>query len=132
MVTGKPNDFVGESQVRIAFVFINQYGNQLFLDDIEFFLTSDSNLPRPEENAFLLYPNPVGGNQIKTTFNLADNDNVNISIYDSRGSVVYQKWFTNTLNQTYTFEIPGLVNGIYYVRVRSQQLNETKKLIVTQ
>ncbi len=47
--------YAGESSVRIAFVFVNANGNNIYLDNIEFFV---SETPIIVSNSMSVYPNP--------------------------------------------------------------------------
>lgn len=122
--------YAGNDQVRIAFVFENQYGNNLYLDDIEFFLTNNENLPVPETNTFIMYPNPVVNYNFNTSFNLFDKEDIHLAVFDAKGSLVYEKNLPGTLNQTYTLELPQLNNGLYFVKATGNQLNDVQRLLI--
>ncbi|MCG8320939.1 MAG: choice-of-anchor J domain-containing protein [Cytophagales bacterium] len=124
------NAYAGNDAVRVAFVFENQFGNNLYLDDIEFFLTSDENLPVPETNTFILYPNPIVTNTFNTSFNLSDKEDIRLAIVDTKGKVVYEKILESTLNQTYTLELPQLRNGVYFVKATGRGLSEVQRLLI--
>ena len=46
---------LGEGSVRIAFVFVNGNGNNIYLDNVEFFV---SGTPIIVSNSMSVYPNP--------------------------------------------------------------------------
>ncbi len=123
------NQFTGLDNVRVAFAFENAFGNNLYLDDIEFFQTADVDLFRPQENTFILFPNPTDS-EFKLTFNLAEKEDVQISIYDVRGALIYQGMFKKTLNHTYEFDIPSLRNGIYLIKAVGESMNQVKRIFV--
>ena len=122
--------YAGDDQVRVAFVFENEFGNNFYLDDIEFFLTNNENLPVPETNTFIMYPNPVVSNNFNTSFNLSDKEDILLAVFDAKGLVVYEKLLQNTLNQTYTLELPQLTNGVYFVKASGSQLNDVQRLLI--
>ena len=122
--------YAGNDAVRVAIVFENQFGNNLYLDDIQFFVTSDESLPVPETNTFILYPNPIVASTFNTSFNLADKEDVHLAVIDAKGLVIYERNLRNTLNQTYTLELPQLANGVYFVKARGRQLNEVQRLLI--
>ncbi|MDN5211139.1 choice-of-anchor J domain-containing protein [Fulvivirgaceae bacterium BMA12] len=124
------DSYAGYEQVRLAFVFENQFGNNLYIDDIEFFLTSDRDFPVPETNSFVIYPNPVINDNFNASFNLANKEDIHLAIFDSKGQVVYERNLEKTLNQTYTLELPQLINGVYFVKTAGTSLNDVQKLLI--
>ena len=122
--------YAGSNEVRVAFVFENQFGNNLYLDDIEFFLTNNEDLPVPETNTFIMYPNPIVTSSFNTSFNLSDKEDIHLAVFDAKGLVVYEKILQRTLNQTYTLDLPQLTNGVYFVKATGSQLNEVQRLLV--
>ncbi len=124
------NSYAGREQVRITFLFKNRYGNNFYLDDIEFFLTSNENIPVPETNSVIVYPNPLIGESFNVTFNLEQNEDILIALIDSQGRSVFRKTMPNTLNQTYTFEVPNLNDGIYILKAIGDTFNDHRRIIL--
>jgi hypothetical protein len=121
--------FAGEENLRIAFVANNGYGNNIFIDDIEFFVSADPEPVQGPEDNFILYPNPASEN-IKATFNLAQREDVFISLYDNIGRLMFKSEFPNTLNQSYDFDLTGITSGVYLLRIQGNRFNYTKRIIV--
>lgn len=110
------SSFVGEEQLRIAFEITNGNGNNIFLDDIEFFVSNDPN-PVRVNNEVTLYPNPSFRSKFQLTFNLTDKTDVRVSIFNTIGKEITTSSFQSTLNQTYDFDITGNPSGIYLVKI---------------
>ena len=111
----------GQSQVRIAFVFVNGNGNNIYLDNIEFFV---SETPIVVANSMEVYPNPFllstqNQNPLSVTFSLPEKGPVLIEVIDMVGRVLINETPQNVLNQTYTISAPDLPVGIYIVRAKS-------------
>ncbi len=121
--------YAGEPEVRIAFVFENQFGNNLYLDDIEFYLTNNLDFPIPALNSVIMFPNPSTESFVNLTFNLAQKADINVVITSSQGKLVYEKLLTNTLNQTYSLEFPQLSDGLYFMKIVGGGVDQTKKLL---
>lgn len=121
--------YLGEPNVQLVFIGVNDYGNNLYLDDIEFFVTEYDSL-QPDENNFSIEPNPVQNNQLQVEFNLQDNDDITIAIYSSRGQLLGEYAFPNTLNQTYSIDMSSAPTGVYVLRAVSSTLNEAKQFII--
>jgi len=131
-------EFAGEENVRLAFEVSNAYGNNLYLDDIEFFVsaTQEPVAQILEENNYRVFPNPYTARTsvesdglLKIAFNLRERDQVNIFLIDTQGKLVSELNFPNTLNQTYQLDLQALPTGMYIVKVVSSTINSTNKLL---
>lgn len=132
------SSFAGQPGLRVAFVAISDGGNDIFVDQIEFF---ESNLPPagriPEMNTVYVAPNPAtignvaGGNESpRLVFNLEEREDVQVLIYDARGSLKLEKVLPNVLNQAYYLETYGWTPGVYVIRAQSKSLQETLRLVL--
>jgi hypothetical protein len=127
------SDFAGEQQVRIAFVATNKNGNNIFLDNIEFFTTDDPELLDIETLYSIMgYDvSDVKRSELKVIFNLPERQTVEYSIVDTMGRMFAQGSFENVLNQTWPLdeehELPG---GMYVVRLRIGEQNFAKRIII--
>ncbi len=123
--------FAGQENVRVAFATANGFGNNLFLDDIEFFVSDDPDPVTPEEEKLVVYPNPAGTDGlVYLTFNLLEKEEVNVQIFNMQGKVMENHIFPNTLNQTYTVDFSTQPGGIYALRILSPSLNPIKRVII--
>lgn len=123
------SEYAGETGIRIAFENINGFGNNVYIDDIEFFV---SNNPEPTtigSNLFQIYPNPAEDHAY-ITFDLASREDVYITMFDPMGRQVTHELFPNTLNQTYTFQLAGLATGIYFVKITGSSIHEIRRVMV--
>ena len=121
------NNWVGQTEVRIAFESYNEYGNPMFIDNVSIsqYLGEIENV---EENEISVYPNPSTG-----VFHilLPENHNFNSSrLYNQFGQVILQKSINTEITN---FEIKlnqDFPKGIYYLKVEGKESSTTKKLIV--
>lgn len=123
------NDYLGEPNVQLVFIGVNDHGNNLFIDDIEFFVTEYDSL-RPPESSFSIEPNPVENNRVNVEFNLPTKDEVTVVIYSTQGTRVGEYVFPNTLNQTYSIDMSGRPSGVYVLRVIGQAASGGKQFIL--
>lgn len=107
------NSLTGKEQLRFAFVAKANHGNNLYIDNIEFFI-NDNPFPISINNAYSVYG---GGNELKLTFNLTEKQTVFLKIYDIQGRVLVDTTLPDVLNQTYSFDLGIQGSGIYIVRV---------------
>ncbi|MTI21532.1 T9SS type A sorting domain-containing protein [Fulvivirga sp. RKSG066] len=120
------SEFIGEENVRIAFVSTSNNGNNIYLDNIQVFTTETDNLI---QNA--LYPNPSLDGVIKLGFTLNQKEDVRILVYNRTGALVLEEVKPNTLNQTYRLDLFGEPAGLYIVKVVGETFSFTKSLILT-
>lgn len=115
------NEYAGESNVRIAFAVINGNGNNLFLDNLEFFV-SDNPVLTVVTDTYNLYgynfSNPPASN-LQLTFNLDERSDVEYAIVDMMGKTLRRARLTDVLNQTYSLDTTNpLAAGTYLLRLR--------------
>lgn len=109
------NEFSGEEQIRFAFIFTNATGNNLYLDNIEFFLDDDPTPPEVEEPYAIYWKNNL---EATVTFNLAERQTIGIYVVDVMGREFINTTATDILNQTFPIELGNAATGIYILRVR--------------
>lgn len=112
---------VGNSDVRIAFVFTNGNGNNLYLDNIEFFVSDNPYPVKPEEDFFVFYPNYPLLYEVGVTLNLPEREYAKIELIDMMGRVLKTEPVPNALNQTLTFDLSTLPPAIYVMRIYTPQ-----------
>ncbi|MBS1949812.1 MAG: hypothetical protein OJF59_002558 [Cytophagales bacterium] len=121
------DSLAGKQNVRLAFVATNANGNNLYLDNIEFF-TSDNQTPVTISNLYSVY----GGitKPVMVTFNLPERQSVRLQMYDVAGRIFTDEMLTDVLNQTYTVNSNNLAAGLYIVRIQTQAgVSSTKVMI---
>jgi hypothetical protein len=118
---------VGKENVRLAFVATNGNGNNLYIDNIEFFM-DDLQSRNTVDGLYSVYGG--AGSPVKVTFNLPERELVRMQVYDMLGHVVSDSLLPDTLNQTYTIDYPEESRGLYVVRIQTATtLSATKVLM---
>lgn len=118
-VTIDLKDYAGTPEVRLAFVFVNGNGNNIYLDNIEFFVSGN---PVYTDKPISVYPNPFDFRkqnifyQLFVTFNLEQKGLTTIEVIDVTGKVLVSETPGDVLNQTYKLEMPDIPAGTYFVR----------------
>jgi hypothetical protein len=111
----------GEPSVRIALAVINDNGNNLFLDNIEFFVT-DNPILITQTTSYTLYgynPNDMSQSDLRITFNLEERSEIEYAILDMMGKIIDSAHISDVLNQTYRLdESKRLASGTYMLRLR--------------
>jgi hypothetical protein len=117
----------GEPNVRLAFVFENDQGNNLYIDNIEFY-TSDT--PVKYSEVLSVYPNPALNGEATITFNLPEKATVVLDIIDPMGKILVSETLTDILNQTFPLSLSYRSSGVYLVRIVADDKVYFSKLIV--
>ncbi|MDB9994007.1 M12 family metallo-peptidase [Flavobacteriaceae bacterium] len=79
---------------------------------------------------FALWPNPSNGS-INLALTPFSNGDIEVSLYDIRGSLVYNKGFeTNGSLFEKALTFSGLNTGIYFIKVSNNGISKTTKLII--
>lgn len=122
--------YIGEKNVRVAFLAINGFGNNLFLDNIEFFPTAKDKLVKSARNSFTLYPNPSNDGMVQLAFNTSKRQRVFVTIINEMGQIITTNSYENTLNQTYYYDLTGLQSGVYFIKAIGEDFVRSKKLVI--
>lgn len=122
-------DFAGMGEVRIAFKTTNGFGNNLYLDNIEFHVTGFSDIVL-EKNAMLIHPNPSTDGTFYVTFNADERQPVDIQVIDMLGKRIVEKRIELGLNQTTVFDLIGYRNGVYLVQVQGSSFRKAARVVI--
>ncbi|MEP2026427.1 MAG: choice-of-anchor J domain-containing protein [Reichenbachiella sp.] len=122
------SDFVGTSEVRLAFVVTNQNGNNLYLDNIEFYESAGPPLAFVE--SMKSFPNPAK-EYVEVKFNFNIKEEILLRIVSLQGEVIAEKIFPNTLNQVYRLnQISSVPNGMYLLQVLGDNTKLSDKILI--
>ncbi|WP_202243247.1 T9SS-dependent choice-of-anchor J family protein [Fulvivirga sediminis] len=118
------NQYLGQQGVRLAFVSSGKQGSNVYLDDINIFVTDQhiKGVHKP-------YPNPSRGTFYQP-FDLDYKQKVDIIIYSTNGKIMAEKSFDNTLNQTYTIDLSSFSSGIYLIKVKSESFTDINRIMI--
>lgn len=114
------SDLAGETSVRIAFVNTTTNSNNLYIDNIEFFITDappNVAIERPY-NIYGYTLENIAHSELKIGFNLNERNDVKCEVIDIMGKQIATVVWQDVLNQIY--ELPpykGVSAGIYIVRL---------------
>ena len=126
------NTVAGQSQVLVRFKGTSAYGNNLFIDNVNF---SNADVSGVEENQMVnhinVYPNPMTNNAI-VDFNLAEANKVSIVMVNTLGQVVLSEDLgkMNAGTQNYSLDAASLSNGLYFLNIKVGNNTVTKKVSI--
>lgn len=102
-----------------------------FIGELPSITTSVQHLEHKYGNLLEVYPNPVSENAT-IQFTLANTDFVSLSVYDITGKhleTILSEKLTSGKNKT-NWNAEGLPSGIYFLRLETNGISETRKLIL--
>ncbi|MEO9484394.1 MAG: choice-of-anchor J domain-containing protein [Ekhidna sp.] len=114
-----------EDNIRIAFVFTNGNGNDLYIDDI----TIRSNDPPTYQDVVRTYPNPAT-ERFNVGLNLPSKESVTVRLIDMSGRIVFEEQVENAFNQILEYKAPGQ-EGLYFLNIIGRQFKSTQKLFIS-
>lgn len=121
------NTLAGKENIRLAFVATSDSGNNLFIDNVEFFIDDDLS-PIAINNQYEVYG---VGTDVKLTFNLPEKESVLLKVYNTLGQKVLEDQLYDVLNQTYTFDMHQQGTGIYIIWVQFANQVGSSKVFLT-
>ncbi len=107
----------GLANVRLAFVALNDNGNNLYIDNIEMFSGDDTNPPVVTAPYLLYYSTRNPTSEIALTFHLGTRQDVPLQIINMQGVELSERTLDDVLNQTYYFDLSNQSAGIYLFRM---------------
>ena len=120
------------ANVIIEFLGTSDYGNNLYVDDIRVYNSTDVSIETPENNNTVsVYPNPAV-NQFNLDIELAEKAKVSYSVLNNLGQEVIKADLgsLNAGSQNQKVNISDLAQGIYVVQININNSIITKKLTV--
>ncbi|MBA3706994.1 MAG: T9SS type A sorting domain-containing protein, partial [Bacteroidetes bacterium] len=126
------NAYVGQPEVMFTFQNRGNYGNVLYLDNINLnasVITTAVKKNETELSAFEVYPNPAN-EKISVAFNSQTESVKAILIRDNLGRVVYENRKNITLNDVQVIDVSNFTKGLYFISVEGSKKTFTKKVIV--
>jgi hypothetical protein len=121
-------DYISTPNIRLAFIAKNHQGNNIYIRNVEFFVSEDK--PQISTKYFSIYPNPTTEDFLKITLNLPDKQLAFVEVYNSFGQQVADLKIEHALNQTIHIDLPQAPSGIYYARVRTSSFTSRFQKVV--
>ncbi|MES2139677.1 MAG: T9SS type A sorting domain-containing protein [Bacteroidota bacterium] len=123
--------YAGQTNVLVRLKGTSDYGNNLFVDNINF-VTSVVGI---EENEMLnnvrVYPNPITNTAV-VDFSLSESNNVSITLVNALGQLEFSKDLgkMNAGDQNYSLDATSISNGLYFLNIKIGDNTVTKKVAI--
>ncbi len=126
------NALAGEPEVLVKFKATSDYGNNLYVDNLNLTGTPLSVKNNDASDKFSIYPNPSAANP--TVFiSLVSDERVKLEMYNLVGELVAVPYNAAMASgeHRFTLETANLPSGIYYVKMTKGTETITKKITLT-
>ena len=127
------NNYVGESNVSLKFVFSGSGGNWLYIDNFVVCKTADLYLTKESYSKLNIFPNPSNGDAT-IEFSLHKDSDVEVRFTNLYGAVLAQVSLElkAELNRIQLKELySSLKAGIYFVKITQNGVSTTKKVVIS-
>jgi len=121
------NAYIGQPEVRFMFVCTSNWGNNVFIDDVNILNTTGMEEP-VSEFTMSVYPNPASDEFTVDFGNQAGNPETQLYVFDVTGKEVY----TASVNGTSAAVIntSEWANGMYYLRAERGTATVIRELVI--
>lgn len=120
------------SSFRYKFVFENDGGNNIYIDDINLYPASMTSVDENEGYYNLsIYPNPTSG-AVEISFTVQRASDYRITLTNALGQevgMIYNGYLTEG-TQKVNYNVENLPAGIYMLKIENEGLIETRKIVV--
>jgi PKD repeat protein len=123
------SNWIGSTNVKIMFESYCQYGNNLYVDNIN--ISNSVGVTENQSNLFQvdIIPNPSSG-----IFDIAAKDingSVELTIRNPQGQTIFSRSIKETKNQfTQRIDLSQHASGIYFVEIKTQKGSEIRKIVI--
>lgn len=123
------NAVAGVAEVLVKFKATSDYGNNLYIDNLNLTGTPLSVKKNDLEDKFSIYPNPAASDPT-VYVSLTNDERVKIEVYNLVGEVVSVPYNATMASgeHRFTMETSSLPSGIYYVKMTKGAETITKKI----
>jgi hypothetical protein len=125
------SDYAGLPQVRLAFASVNGAGNNILLDDIEFYANDPDQVLPVDDNDLVVFPNPSDDGRFRLSVYLEQRQTVQVLVYETTGKLIVSRQFDNILNQTADLDLSGRPSGVYLVRLVGSDFVRSEKIAIS-
>ncbi len=124
------SSYVG-NEIKIKFEGYCDFGNNLFIDDINIYQNISTGLQRQDKNNIVLnaYPNPSSGKVFLEINNLPE-ENFNINIYNALGQEMINRKINAKGDVKIELNVDEFASGMYIINVNLEDKFRIVKLIV--
>ena len=129
------SSYIGQASVYLKFENRSDWGNNLYLDNINVSYQSSTGLASLQESLPILdlYPNPTTGILSLNIANINPDSEISVNVLNTFGQVVSTPLhLKNSANGAYNIDLSHLANGVYFMSVQTDNNKAvTKKIVIS-
>ena len=118
--------YINAGQILLAFANTNEHENNLYLDDVNVYTYTASDVLKSK--GFMITPNPTS-NRITIQFYPYPTFVKGINVFNSQGQQVASQRLNAAGSSGYTFDLTGMASGVYLVQIVLSDGVITRKVI---
>ncbi len=118
------NQWAGQGNIRLRFESFNQYGNNVYIDNVEVNSTVGI-FDNDNSDAVTIFPNPA--NNVLNLIVNYDKEDIRLKIFDMSGREMISAIAGKGNSQ---INIESLDSGVYIINIEGSGINRTAKLII--
>ena len=120
--------YASYTNAMIMFRSLSQYGDELYIDDIN--IQASTGINSLDLNSEIsLFPNPSNG-MVYVNTSLPSAENIEIRIFDMLGRTMGYLKQNDVTSNTFSFDLSDKMNGVYFVEIKANGESITKKLVL--
>ena len=125
------NTYAGQSLVLVRFKGTSDYGNNVYVDNVNFSQFGVGIKENEMANSVNVYPNPAT-NIAFVDFSLQESNNVSVSLLNALGQTILKKDLgkMDAGEQSYSIDAASLHSGLYFLNVKIGDNTFTRKITV--
>jgi len=120
--------YIGQPEVLVKFKATSNYGNNMYIDDINLNVTT-SIAENELEKAILVYPTLTSG-IVNIDANFTKEVNLKVAVYNALGQEVVSNVYGKTLGGQFNIDLSKVANGNYSVRIFTDEAAIVKTISV--
>ena len=120
--------YVGTADLIIKFKATSNYGNNMYIDDVN--LTVTTGITEAElDQSIQLYPTLTSG-MVNLEANFTQEQNLKVAVYNAIGQEVSVNTYGNTLGGKFEIDLTNMANGNYSVKIFTDEAAVVKSISV--
>ncbi|MBL0340340.1 MAG: choice-of-anchor J domain-containing protein [Bacteroidetes bacterium] len=121
--------YLGQAEVLVKFKATSNYGNNMYIDDINLNVTT-SIAEAQLENAIKVYPTLTSG-LVTIDANFTKEENLKVVVYNAVGQEISSNVYGKTLGGQFIVDLSTFANGNYSVRIFTDAASVVKSISVS-
>lgn len=122
------NKWLGQGSLRVAFIGVNAYGNNIYLDDVSLGTAPISNNPH---DFVSISPNPAKSSDVKVSLSLPQvAPSLTWALYDLTGKKITSGQVADAQFQSFAITASSFQQGVYIFKITTPSYSVNKRIVL--